>query len=168
MKEELFPPVHALLHQMEQLLLALTDEQYSKKLRVLSNATLGQHTRHILEFFIELNAGYETGLVNYDNRKRDYSIEISRATAIEQIHSLISGLEKEDKMLTLAADYGRDMDCTVNVSTNYQRELVYNLEHMVHHMALLRIGVQAQSGIYLPEEFGVALSTIKYKKSCAQ
>jgi hypothetical protein len=168
MKEELLAPVRALLYQMEQLLLTLTDAQYGKQLRVLSNATLGQHTRHILEFFIELNTGYETGLVNYDNRKRDYSIETSRARAIKQINSLISGLKKEDKMLTLAADYGRDMDCTVLVSTNYQRELVYNSEHMVHHMALLRIGIQAQSGICLPEEFGVALSTIKYRKSCAQ
>jgi len=168
MKAELSAPIRTLLCQMEELLLALTDEQYGKKLRVLSNASLGQHTRHILEFFIELNTGYETGLVNYDNRKRDYNLEISRATAIDQINALIAGLEKEDKILTLAADYGQDQDCTIRVSTNYQRELVYNLEHMVHHMALLRIGIQAQSGIRLPEDFGVALSTIKYRKSCVQ
>jgi hypothetical protein len=168
MKETLLTSVQVLLHQMEQLLLTLTDRQYNKKLRVLSNATLGQHTRHILEFFIELNTGYETGLVNYDNRKRDYGIEVSRSTAIIQINVLIAGLEKEDKVLTLVADYGKDMDGVVKVSTNYHRELVYNLEHMVHHMALLRIGVQAQTGIHLPEEFGVALSTIKYRKSCAQ
>lgn len=168
MNEALLNPVGALLRQMEALLLSITDEQYCKKLRVLSDATLGQHTRHLLEFFIELNAGYATGCVNYDNRKRDYTLEMSRISAAEQIRTLILQLDKEDKTLALEADYGKDQECRIQVSTNYRRELVYNLEHMVHHMALIRIGADAQAGIRLPEDFGVAISTIKYRQTCAQ
>lgn len=168
MKNELLTPITSLLHQMEELLGKLSDEQYTDPLPVLSGATIGQHTRHILEFFIELNVGYDTGLINYDNRKRDCAIEISRTTAMVQIASLLSQFEKDDKTLVLAADYGTSEACTIKVRTNYLRELVYNMEHMVHHMALLRIGIQTYSGIELPENFGVASSTLKYRKSCAQ
>jgi hypothetical protein len=168
MNEILLTAIGDLLRQLETLLLSLTDEQYNKKLCVLSDATLGQHTRHILEFFLELSGGYQTGCVNYDDRKRDYEIEVNRTSAAKQIDALASLLNKQDKALTLIADYGKDKECSIRVSTNYQRELVYNLEHMVHHMALIRIGVHAQSGIGLPEDFGVALSTIKYRKTCVQ
>ncbi len=45
---------------------------------------------------------------------------------------------------------------------------MYTLEHTIHHMALLRIAVYAVSTIELPEDFGVAGSTIKHKKEWAQ
>ncbi len=161
-------PLAGLLLQMQDLLEELTDEQYVQQIKVLSNATLGQHTRHIIEFFLELNTGYVTGKVNYDKRKRDYRIETGRACAIRSLTTVISLLDKENKALTLTVDYSNDNEELGSVQTNYSRELVYNLEHTVHHMALLRIGVNAVSTIVLPEEFGVAISTLKHRSACVQ
>jgi hypothetical protein len=161
-------PLAGLLLQLRDLLEVLTDEQYVRQIKLLSNATLGQHTRHIIEFFIELNAGYAIGRVNYDKRKRDYSIETSRACAMDSLTMVISRLHKENKALILTVDYSNDKEEMGAVETNYNRELVYNLEHTVHHMALLRIGVNAVSTIILPEEFGVAISTLKHRKVCVQ
>ncbi|MCF6401784.1 DinB family protein [Chitinophaga filiformis] len=161
-------PLAGLLMQLQDLLEHLTDEQYVCQIKLLSNATLGQHTRHIIEFFQELNAGYGTGTVDYDKRKRDYSIETSRACAINSLIMVMSSLEKENRKLLLAIDYSSDSEEGEFVETNYSRELVYNLEHTVHHMALLRIGVNAVSTIVLPEDFGVAISTLKHRNACVQ
>jgi hypothetical protein len=46
------------------------------------------------------------------------------------------------------------------------RELVYNIEHVVHHMALVKIGLkELLPDLDLPDDFGVAVSTIRYQHS---
>ena len=52
--------------------------------------------------------------------------------------------------------------------SNYYREVMYNLEHAIHHHALIKIGIQQFTAIELPESFGVAPSTMQYRKACAQ
>lgn len=168
MTKQIGAPVAALLHQLQELLEMLTDEQYGKAIALLSNASIGQHTRHIIEFFIELGKGYETGIVNYDARQRDYTLETERDFAISTISGIMASIQKENRPLTLIADFGENDTAPCSVPTNYQRELMYNLEHIIHHMAILRIGVNAVSAIRLPDDFGVAFSTIKYRKACAQ
>jgi hypothetical protein len=168
MMNELTGPITGLLEQLQNLAASLTEEQYCERLRVLSNASLGQHIRHIIEFFIELNKGYESGLVNYDRRERDYEIETGRSFAILKLREITGSLGKKDRQLMLEADFGAAKELPCRTKTNYRRELVYNLEHMVHHMALLRIGVGALSEIALADSFGVAASTLKFRNACAQ
>jgi hypothetical protein len=169
-----------LLAQISALLEDLTDEQYTKPLGLLSEASIGQHTRHIIEFFLELFSGYECGVVDYDNRKRSHAIETDRRCALLKLEEVADQLARPDKELWLTADFDtveaagemvllrKAGSATARIRTNYQRELVYNLEHTVHHMALLRIGVSALADLPLPENFGVALSTQKFRKACAQ
>jgi hypothetical protein len=160
-------PISNLLDQIQFVLEGLSNEQYTQKIDVLSKSTIGQHTRHILEFFIELNKGYETGIVDYDKRIRNHAIESDKFFAISVIDEIMNALYKPDHELLLNSIYGSEDD-VIQVATNYYRELVYNLEHTVHHMALLRIGVEAISSLAIPAEFGVAASTLKYREACAQ
>lgn len=154
--------------QLSNSLEELTPEQYTKPSQVLLNASIGQHVRHIVELFLCLNKGYETGIVNYEKRNRDYRLETDKVFAAEILDTVYATLMKHDKKLLLEAGYDEHTEEIVTIESNYYREVVYNLEHTVHHMALIRVGINEVSAIQLPEGYGVASSTIKYRKACAQ
>jgi hypothetical protein len=165
---QLKEPISNLLEQLQYVIDELTPVQYTQPVKLLSQSSIGQHTRHILEFFVELNKGYETGMVDYDKRVRNKNIEADKDFAITTIRRIEADIQKPDKELLLQAEYGEGEAHSAQVFSNYYRELVYNLEHTVHHMALIRIGVNAVSDVVIPDEFGVAASTLKYRKACAQ
>lgn len=146
----------------------LSQEEYTRPCQTLSNNTIGQHIRHIIELFQCLENGYDSGLVNYEKRKRDVSIETNKELAKELLQSIYKNLSRPDKLLTLEAAYSDNSADAIQISTNFYREIAYNLEHTIHHMALIRVGVNEVSRIVLPEDFGVASSTVKYRKQCAQ
>ena len=154
--------------QLSESLTQLSDDQYVQPSKILFNATVGQHVRHIIELFICLEKGYETGLVNYEKRKRDLLIETSRHFANELLQRIYGALEKPNKKLLLESNYDEHTEEEITVTTNYYREIIYNLEHTVHHMALIRVGINEVSAISVPDGFGVASSTIKYRNRCAQ
>jgi len=153
--------------QLEASLNQLSDKQYTQPSKILFNASIGQHVRHIIELFICLDKGYATGIVNYDKRKRDIRIETEKDFAGKLLRSVYNNLQKPDKELVLETCYDEDAGETMPVLTNYYREIIYNLEHTVHHMALIRVGINEVSDIELPQEYGVAASTIKYRKKTA-
>lgn len=156
-----------IIDDLQLLLEKINDTDYQKPIPVLNNATIGQHVRHILEFFLCLNEGYFRGIVNYDNRMRNKQIEESRNYASAQIDKILDAIRvyhlEHDLLLEMSYDeYG---ESGVQVKTNYHRELAYNIEHAVHHMALIRIGLRdAAPYIRVPQNFGVAVSTIRHQE----
>jgi uncharacterized damage-inducible protein DinB len=151
--------------QLEALVAQLSDEQYRQPLQVLYGSSVGDHVRHIVEMFDELKKGYITGLVNYDSRLRNKELETQTALALKCLGLLPASLFMEDKPLQLAVVYTGEKGMVTQ--TTYYREVVYNIEHMVHHMALIRTGMQAFGNILIPEDFGIAASTQKYRSVCA-
>lgn len=154
--------------QLSATLDQLSQEQYVQPCKTLFNATIGQHVRHIIELFQCLENGYGSGLVNYEKRKRDLRIESDKAFASGLLVEVHQGLERSNKDLKLEACYDEHDTEPLTLDTNFYREVAYNLEHTIHHMALIRVGITEVSDIELPEEFGVASSTIKYRQQCAQ
>ncbi len=154
--------------QLEAALQCIEPEQYSLPSRCLFNASIGQHVRHIIELFIELDKGYETGAVNYEGRKRDYRIETDKDFAVVSLGRIYNEMIRPNKPLLLEAGYKEDSDELITMDTNYYRELAYNIEHTVHHMAMIRIGMNELSTVDVDESFGIASSTIKYRSTCAQ
>ena len=154
--------------QVQAALQSLEAEQYILPSRCLFNATIGQHVRHIIELFIELDKGYESGVVNYEKRKRDYRIETDKDFAALLLSNIYHGMLRPNKPLLLQASYKEDSDELISMETNYYRELAYNMEHTVHHMALIRVGINELSAGTVDENFGIASSTIKYRSTCVQ
>jgi len=154
--------------QLSASLNQLTPGQYTQSCSNLFNSTIGQHVRHIIELFQCLTGSYETGKVNYEKRERDAEIENNKELAQDLLKEIYSGLDKPDKDMMLESIYDENSEMILLIKTNYQREVAYNLEHAVHHMALIRVGINEVSGIDLPETYGVAQSTTKFKQACVQ
>jgi hypothetical protein len=56
----------------------------------------------------------------------------------------------------------------ISISSNYHRELLYNLEHCIHHQALLKVALLPMKNIKIDADFGVARSTVAYRNQCVQ
>lgn len=154
--------------QLSDSLDRITPEQYRAACKNLSDASIGQHVRHIIEMFRCLERGYHAGVVNYELRERDPIMETEKDVALVHLLDIRKSLGKSDRELILEGVYMPDSVETMQFRTNYHREVVYNLEHTIHHMALIRVGLKELAPMDLPDGFGVASSTVKHNKSCAQ
>lgn len=147
-------------------------EAYSKRLVLLNESTLGEHIRHILEFYQCLFSQHHQRNINYDYRERNRSIQEVPNNAIRVIHEILCMLDSTNlnKELQLIVSYDTATNLTDEMPTNMKREITYCLEHAIHHMALIKVGVKIYfSHINLPADFGVAPSTIKHQqRQCAQ
>ncbi len=153
------------LNELTELLRQLPQEEYSKPCKALSNATIGEHTRHIIEIFQCLENFYENGLVNYDKRERNKLIQTNTDFAIECIISIQNNLDKPNKEISLQQIIDGE---EILIQSNYNRELLYNLEHCIHHQALIKVAILQCENIQINANFGVARSTIEYRNQCAQ
>lgn len=157
-----------ILDQLAALVNDIDDSDFCKPSEALSKSTIGQHLRHTLEFFICFEKGFHEGLINYDKRAHDKLIESDKflaLSAIERINHFVSNLDGS-KTLKLEVGYDLKNDVFVTIDTNATRELVYNIEHAVHHMAIMKIGIREVAPyITLASDFGVAASTVRYKET---
>jgi hypothetical protein len=166
--KQLFQAGRTILAQLSDTVNQITEEDFRKPSTALSNSTVGQHLRHTLEFFICLEQGYELGIVNYDKRIHNKAMESDKHIALNTINQILDFVKSNpnDKVLKLEVGYEPDSDECVTVETNYLRELTYNIEHAVHHMAIMKIGIREVADyVELPTGFGVAVSTIRYKET---
>ncbi|WP_333599730.1 DinB family protein [Flavobacterium sp.] len=161
----LIPAIHKTLNELSDLLSQLSDSDYCCACPDLSNATIGEHTRHIIELFQCLVNQYPNGVINYDNRQRDYRIQTNSAFAQKSIVDLLNAISKPNKNLQLQQVIDSE---ALLIATNYDRELLYNLEHCIHHQALIKVAILQSANLTVDENFGVARSTIEYRKQCAQ
>lgn len=161
-------PLQHVFVQISETLSQLNDAEYIRPSKILSAATIGQHVRHIIELFQCLETGYEEGIINYEKRKRDHRIETDKVFAADLLKKIYRQLDKPNKEIILQAEDYYETAQIVNIPSNYYREIAYNLEHTIHHMALIRVGINEVSQVELPAEFGVAYSTIKFRQQCAQ
>lgn len=157
------------IRQLTDLLKQLSPYEYTKSLCVLNGSSIGQHTRHVVEFYQCLLAGKSDGIVDYDGRERNLLLENDlnfTIEALEKIENSVVSIKNPSETILLSVNY-----CTYNqyfIKTNFLREMVYLVEHSIHHYALIRIGLQQNfSNITIPKNFGIAFSTIRHHEMSA-
>lgn len=154
--------IDQLCHLLEQ----LNNANYSQALTVLHNNTIGKHVRHVAEFYQTFLQGLAKGTVNYDNRQRNIRLETDIAFTIEQLTQIKTALQHIDLNKPLQLSVAYTQDAPQQIPTNPARELAYLIEHTIHHLAILRIAVNTHfSFVNLPNNFGIAHSTVKYQQT---
>ena len=160
------------LKQGTDLIARMGEEQYSKKVALCFNSSVGEHFRHILDHYASLMDGSagdqgDVRRIDYDARRRDREIELKPEAGISRIEQVCSFLEKLDleaeTRLEVKMDTGSDIEDQWAPST-LLRELQFLLSHTVHHYALIAT-MNAINGVATPEEFGVAPSTLAHRRT---
>ena len=81
------------------------------------------------------------------------------------IDLILNQLDKPNKFIQLQQFIDGE---EILIESNYHRELLYNLEHCIHHQALIKVAILQLENILVNDNFGVARSTIEYRNQCAQ
>ena len=155
-----------IIGQMIELLEKLDSKPYAQPLSLFNGSTIGQHFRHILDFYGCLTRGVASGRIDYADRQRDTRVETEpdyAATVFAAYSSAIQQLP-EEVQVEIVADFSSDFneERPVVLST-VGRELMYAYDHAVHHLAMIKMGLKVASpAVEVDRNLGVAPSTVKH------
>lgn len=131
--------------------------------------TVGAHLRHVIEHYDALVFPAQPGVVDYDGRARERSLETQPAVATRRLMALrselsrwpASTLDAAVKVLGIAGTAG---EFGFAAPSSLARELAFVASHAVHHFALLSTHCQ-HNGTPLPAHFGKAPATVAHERS---
>jgi len=150
------------LDELADLLDATTDETYVWKPDGGVSGSIGAHIRHVLDHVRVIVERPMQRTVTYDRRQRDTAVEHSRQEGVSALrrtaHRLRAAMDAQhDEMLILEALVERGQP-PIAVTTSLARELVFALQHTIHHQAIIAVLLH-EIGVSTPTQFGYAPST---------
>ena len=164
--DQLLAAVDEVLEQGEAMLTGLSDAQYAYA--VPESAAIGAHYRHSLEHFKILFEAVKESQIDYDRRERDARLETERLAALQTTREF-----REAARFLAALPVERPIEVQSRISyagpgpcwapSTLGREIMYAVSHAIHHHALIGL-ICDMRGIAVPQDFGVAPSTIAHQK----
>jgi|SRR5258708_3761782 hypothetical protein len=159
--EEVLAQGAALLCQMDK-------ETYSRVLRRPFNTSIGRHYGHVLEHFQSLLCRVRSAEVDYDAHEPNPRLEREPAYALAAICDLMSTVKDWDdtalrlpcKVMSSSCSQARES----RIDSNIGRELSYCIAYAIDHYGIIRL-ICAEVGIPVPDQFGLAPSTVKNMSS---
>lgn len=131
-----------------------------------THSSIGQHTRHIIEFVETFLTQKESGNVNYDARERNSTVETNRDTAKKAIRTVQDSLTKiksDDLFMPMNVHEAVHVQFDIKPqASSLGREILFVISHTEHHFALISSQCDAL-GIALPNHFGKAISTLRHE-----
>ena len=165
-------PLVLLMTGLGDLVQNLSVEQYTASPESTRCGAIGGHVRHTVDHLAAWLEGIDRGLVNYDARERGTGVETDPAQALHAIKHHAGRLaEISDAALLRPVEVLTSMTscgALVSLPSTHARELAFVFSHTIHHNAI--IGTIARAlGVALPQNFGMAPSTIAYRnhRECA-
>lgn len=152
----------AVVRQINQVLEQLEPHEYRQQLDEFAGSTLGQHFRHILEFFQCLEQGIGAGVIDYAARERNLLYEDNPRLAASAFSAFAEALPSFHIPggVDIRAEFG-GQERPAYTST-VGRELMFVYDHAIHHLAIIKIGLRCHfPHIHSDKDLGVSPSTIK-------
>jgi hypothetical protein len=156
------------LNQALDLLDRIDEEAFLRTPRGLEPHRAGAHLRHILEFYDCFLDGLDSFRLDYDARRRDASLERSRAAAARRIAAIVERLNdlrfRGDDLIVMVRIEDADRLGIANgwLPSSISRELQTLSSHTIHHFALISMTLRAL-GIVVDPRFGMAPSTLSHE-----
>ena len=131
---------------------------------------VGAQFRHILDFYECFTGGLTCGRIDYNARRRDEAVEKRRSEGIARLRALSVRLARyslpaDDSVLLVRPEDMEELAVSDQwIASSAARELQFLLSHTTHHYALIGFALQA-IGVPVDPDFGVAPSTLLYRKS---
>lgn len=166
-------PLSVLLGQLAELIDQLEPDQYNARPDSTRCGAIGGHVRHTLDHVIAWLHGTQGESINYDDRQRGTDVETNPSTAGRVIARCLTQLEAVPADImpnTVAVFTSMTSDgALVRLPSTHARELAFVFSHTIHHNAIIGTIARALK-VELPEQFGMAPSTIAYRDrdGCAQ
>lgn len=152
--------------QALEVLNELSSEEYQQVLAPHFSGSIGQHMRHIIDHYLALQTGSESGVVDYNERNRDSNIEYSVAVATDALQAIQRWLQtlSEDVLeqsVTVASEISVTQQVNQRCVSTLAREVMFVSSHAIHHYSLIAI-IRSLQGKPVPELFGYAPATVSY------
>ncbi|WP_026959735.1 hypothetical protein [Aliagarivorans taiwanensis] len=151
------------LEQVKQLIGFASGPLYNQP-SAHSQSGIGRHVRHILDHFWALQLGMEQGVIDYNQRQRDSALEQQPDLALARCQQLIEWLDgqiEQDNPLQVISEISVHEQQNIEVSSLLSRELLYLINHTIHHIAYAKLLGQ-QLGLQFDAALGLAPSTASY------
>ncbi len=155
-------------NQIQDLLSKMDNDVFCQPLTTFNGSSVGQHVRHVIDFYLCLIKGCDGTSIDYDKRIRNPLIEKDTRVAIEELKNISIAIQPLDihaivKVNSSFTDYEEEGNSQIPSSIG--RELMYAYDHAIHHLAMVKIGIKIHfPNMSIDKNLGVAPSTIKYRK----
>ncbi len=156
-----------IVNQISEVLNTVNSDEYLMPLDLFNGSTIGQHIRHIYDFYNSVVRADESGILDYGERERDPNIETSKEIALQRLHELDQSVQilDESTALKVMAEFDADDSDRSVLESSVGRELMYGYDHAVHHLAIIKMGIKQEFPHYsIDDNIGVAPSTIRYRR----
>jgi hypothetical protein len=155
------------LRHVATVLRQVSVEEYTLPHQALNGSSIGQHVRHILEFWETLvNKG--SLIISYDKRERKLILEDNPLVALDlvvKIEKWLNSIDTDHKVIVTTVI----SDTMYEMTSSLLREIHYNLEHTTHHLAMLTAFINScYPKIKLDSNVGIAYSTLQHKQIACQ
>lgn len=157
-----FVPLEEQSQLLHTVISTLPVNAYQQKIPALYQASIGDHTRHIVEILQCAVYGHDTGVIDYHNRERNLTLAEDPSLAMESLQKLLLDCKRENKAVNVI--HGDANQHEGQVLSTYYREILYNVEHTIHHMALIKVALYYLGVAHLPDGFGMAYATLNFQK----
>jgi uncharacterized damage-inducible protein DinB len=134
---------------------------------LLVGAQIGAHIRHVHDHFSAFFHGCECGTLDYNRRTRNSPAETELGVCLCQHGRILETLKNHASNrsdLRIISEIDCRTSRNVELDSTIDRELLYLINHTIHHVALISLKL-THYGIAVPPQLGLAPGTASYRRS---